>query len=91
MSLGMEQGIILLPSTITAVEPLAVIYEFKGPPSGHARQLPPAHAIALASRSYGSKQIEEVEDDLFAGLGLDAEWNKGVEGVPSKVGVCGAR
>ena len=78
-------GVLLFPGTIPSVEALAVVCKLKSPPSGHAGQLPPAHAIVLASCGYGSEQVEKVEDDAFPGFRLDAERNEGIESMSGKV------
>lgn len=82
---------ILLPCAITAIESLAIVCEFKGPPSRHAGELPSAHTIVLASRSYGSEQIEEIEDYALSGFGFDAKGYKCVESMSGEVGIWGTR
>jgi hypothetical protein len=81
---------LLFPGAIASIEAFAVINKLESPPPRHARQLPPAQAIALSSCRCGGKEVEEVEYNLFAGLGIDAEGYEGVKGVSREVGVCGA-
>ena len=79
------RGAIPFPGTISSIETLAIICKLKSPPSCHAGQFPPAHAIVLASCRYGSEQVEKVEDDAFPGFVIDAEGYEGIKSMSGEV------
>lgn len=61
---------LLQPVLISALQAIASILVFEGPPSGHARKLSSTKPIDLAVRCDRGEEIEEIEDDLGTRLVL---------------------
>lgn len=59
----------------------------KGPPARISGELAAAETVGFGMGRDGSQKVEEVKDDLGAGVGVDADGDEGGEGVAGKVGV----